>query len=98
MYDPTLICDMTRYFEFDERNYDRSNKVLLRFLPEYKKFSPLSQTVINAFHPLIAVQHFSTQATVMECFGSDCLSDTDIDNQLDWLYRWREQCGNESGK
>jgi Ser/Thr protein kinase RdoA (MazF antagonist) len=98
MYDPTLICDMTKYFEYDERNYDRSNKVLSRFLPEYRKFNPLSQAEIDAFHPLIAVQHFSTHATVMECLGFDCLSDADIDNQLNWLYRWREQCGSEARK
>jgi Ser/Thr protein kinase RdoA (MazF antagonist) len=98
MYDPTLICDMTKYFEYDEQNYDKSNKVLARFIPEYRKFNPLSQSEIDAFHPLIAVQHFSTQATVMECFGIDCLSETDINNQLDWLYRWREQCRNKVGK
>jgi Ser/Thr protein kinase RdoA (MazF antagonist) len=98
MYDPTLICDMTKYFEFDERNYEKSNNVFSRFLPEYKKYSPLSQMEIDAFHPLIAVQHFSTQATVMECFGIDCLSDADIDKQLDWLYKWREQCEREASK
>jgi Ser/Thr protein kinase RdoA (MazF antagonist) len=92
MYDPTLICDMTKYFDFDERNFDRSNKVLSRFVPEYKKYNGLSQAEIDAFHALIAIQHFSTQATVMEIFGLDCIDGTDMDNQLDWLYRWREQC------
>ena len=92
MYDLTLICDMTKYFDFDERNYSRSNKVLSRFIPEYRKHNALSQTEIDAFHALIAIQHFSTQATVMEIHGPDCIDSTDIDNQLDWLYRWREQC------
>ena len=92
MYDLTLICDMTEYFDFDERNYDRSNKVLSRFVPEYLKYNPLSQAEINAFQDLIAIQHFTTQATVMEIFGGDCLSDAELDDQLDWLYRWREQC------
>lgn len=93
MYDPTLICDMTNYFDFDDHNYDRSNNVLSRFVPEYLKYNVLSQAEINAFGDLIAIQHFSTQATVMEIFGPDCLDGTDLDNQLDWLYRWREQCG-----
>lgn len=92
MYDPTLICNMTQYFEYDERNYDRSNKMLARFIPEYRKYSSLGQAEIDAYHALIAIQHFSTQATVMELFGPDCLNDTDTDNQLDWLYRWRAQC------
>ena len=92
MYDPTLICDMTTYFDFDERNYDRSNKVLSRFVPEYVKYNTLSQAEINAFCYLIAIQHFATQATVMEIFGADCLDGKDLDDQLEWLYRWREQC------
>jgi len=91
MYDLTLICDMTKYFDFDERNYDRSNEVFSRFVPEYRKYNSLSQAEINAYHALIAIQHFSTQATVMEIFGLDCIDGTDMDNQLEWLYRWRKQ-------
>jgi Ser/Thr protein kinase RdoA (MazF antagonist) len=95
MYDPALICDMTKYFHFDECNFDRSKKVLSRFIPEYTRYRPLSQADIAAFYALIAVQHFSTQATVMEIFGHDCLNDTELDYQLEWLYRWREQCESE---
>ena len=91
MYDPTLICDKTEHFEFDECNYDKSNKILARFIPEYRKYNKLSQAEIDAFHALIAIEHYSTQATVMEIAGLDCIDSTDMDNQLDWLYRWREQ-------
>ena len=94
MYDLALICDMTEYFDFDERNYDRSNKVFSRFVPEYLKYNTLNRVEINAFHNLIAIQHFATQATVMEIFGANCMNDEELDNQLDWLYRWREQCFN----
>lgn len=92
MYDLTLIGDMTEYFHYDESNYNKSNQVLSRMLPEYMKFCSLSQEEINAFPYLIALQHFSTQATVMEIFGIDCVDNNDLDGQLDWLYRWSEQC------
>lgn len=92
MYDPTLICDMTEYFKFDKRNFERSNKVLSRFVSEYKKYNTLSPSELDAFHALVAVQHFSTQATIMEIFGIDCIGEKDMDNQLEWLYKWREQC------
>ena len=46
----------------------------------------------DAFYDLIAMQHFATQATIFEIYGVDCLSDAELDGQLDWLYRWREQC------
>jgi Ser/Thr protein kinase RdoA (MazF antagonist) len=92
MYDLTLICDKTKHFEFEECNYDKSNKILERFIPEYKKYNELTQQEIDAFHALIAIQHYSTQATVMELAGLDCIDSTDMDNQLDWLYNWRKQC------
>ena len=94
MYDPALICDMTEYFNFEHKNFSRSKEVFSRFLPEYTKYCNLSEAEIQAFFDLIAVQHFATQATVMEIFGSDCLSVLELDYQLEWLYRWREQYGN----
>jgi Ser/Thr protein kinase RdoA (MazF antagonist) len=96
MYDPTLICDMTEYFHYDERNFTRSKNVLHRFIPEYVKHKNLSQPEIHAFYDLIAIQHFSTQATVMEIFGHGCLNDSELDYQLEWLYRWRDQCAREA--
>ncbi|WP_322173835.1 phosphotransferase [Acutalibacter caecimuris] len=92
MYDATLICDATEYFRYDEENLARSDRLLERFLPEYGRYSHFTQAEIGAFHALIAMQHFSTQATIVELFGPDCLRDEDIDGQLEWLYRWREQC------
>ena len=97
MYDTTLICDKTKHFDFEECNYDKSNKILERFIPEYQKYNELSQEEINAFHVLIAIQHYSTQATVMELAGLDCIDSTDMDNQLDWLYKWSEQCAKIGG-
>jgi Ser/Thr protein kinase RdoA (MazF antagonist) len=92
MYDPTLICNKTHYFDFDEHGYEKSKGILSRFLPEYLKYNTLSQTEINAFYDLIALYHFALQATVIENFGLDCVDNTFLDKQLDWLYRWREQC------
>ena len=53
-----------------------------RFLPEYCKYSALSQAEVEAFHDLIAVQHFATQATIMGIFGLDCFDNTDMDLSL----------------
>ena len=92
MYDIAIICDATDYFEFNELDYDESNKLLARFTPEYQKHHFLSQDEIDAFHAIAAIQHFSTQATIMELYGLDSLNDTDMDNQLDWLYKWRSLC------
>lgn len=92
MYDPTLICNKTHYFDFDERGYEKSKEILLRFIPEYLKYSSLSQREIDAFYDLISLYHFALQATIIETFGIDCVDNAFLDKQLDWLYRWREQC------
>ncbi|HBR31750.1 MAG TPA: hypothetical protein DD733_06665 [Clostridiales bacterium] len=92
MYDLTLFCNKTHYFDFDEHGYEKSKGILLRFLPEYTKYNALSQKEINAFYDLIALYHFALQATVIENYGLDCVDNAFFDRQLDWLYRWQEQC------
>lgn len=92
MYDVALICDATEYFRYAEENLAKSDHLLRRFLPEYERESPISREEAEAFHDLIAMQHFSTQATIVELFGPNCLDDQNIDRQLEWLLRWSRQC------
>ena len=92
MYDPALICNRTHYFQFQRSGYEKSRRALERFLPEYRKHSPLSQPEIDAFDDLIAVYHFALQAHIIELHGPDCVDDKFLDNQLDWLRRWQAQC------
>jgi len=92
MYDPALICNRTHYFKFQKSGYEKSRRVLERFLPEYLKYNPLSQAEIGAFYDLIAVYHFALQATIMELHGPDCVDNHFLDRQLDWLRRWQNQC------
>lgn len=91
MYDVTLICDLTDYFHFAEENYSRSMDLLSRFAPEYRGENPLPQEELDAFPALIALQHFATQATIMELFGLDCFSWENMDQQLQWLEQWSRQ-------
>jgi Ser/Thr protein kinase RdoA (MazF antagonist) len=97
MYDPTLLCNRTHYFDYDENGYGKSKEILSRFLTGYMKHSHLSQTEINAFYDLIALFHFALQATILEVYGLESCDNPFLEKQLDWLYRWREQCENEAG-
>jgi len=92
MYDPALICNRTHYFQFQRAGREKSRRAFGRFLPEYLKYSPLSQIEVNAFYDLIAVYHFALQATILELHGIDSVDDKFLDSQLDWLYRWQAQC------
>lgn len=92
MYDLVLIANRTNYFEYKEDGYEKTKEVFLRMLPEYQKVRKLSEQEIGAFYRLMALYHFALQATIVEIFGLDCIDETFIDRQLDWLYRWKEEC------
>jgi len=92
LYDPALICNMTDYFQWDEDGYSKSKEVFERFLPKYLKCSPFEKPPVDGFYDMIALYHFALQATIIEIFGLDCVDDAFFDRQLDWLYKWREQC------
>lgn len=95
MYDASLICNQTHYFDFNESGYAKSKEALSRFLPGYLKHNHLSQAEIDAFFDLIGLYHFALQATIIEMYGLDCVDNAFLDKQLDWLNKWREQCEKE---
>lgn len=70
----------------------KSEEVFERFLPEYMKYNSLSKAEMAAFYDFIALYHYALQATIIEIFGLDCVDNGFLDRQLDWLYKWREQC------
>lgn len=96
MYDLALICNMTDYFKFEEDGYINSKKVYERFLLEYLKYNSLSKMEIESFYDLIALYHFALQATIIEIYGIDCVDNDFFDRQLNWLYKWQEQCEKNS--
>jgi len=92
MYDIALFCNQTNYFKYSKQGYEKSRVMLHRFLPAYETHCSVSTDEINAFYDLIALSHFALQATIIELYGIDCVDNKFFDKQLDWLYRWREQC------
>ena len=92
MYDLVLIANRTDYFEYKEEGYRKTKEVFRRVLSEYQKVRKVTEAEIRAFYKLMALYHFSLQATIVEIFGLDCIDEAFIDKQLDWLYCWKEEC------
>lgn len=92
MYDIMIMCNSTNYFDFDEEGYQKSKLTYEIFLKGYTKYRALSEMEMNSFYDLIAIYHYQLQATIIEIYGLDCVDEKFLDNQLDWLMRWREQC------
>jgi Ser/Thr protein kinase RdoA (MazF antagonist) len=92
IYDIMIMCNLTNYFDFDEKGYQRSKSAFEAFLRGYTKYCTLSDNELKAFYDLVAVYHYQLQATIIEIYGLDCVDNKFLDKQLDWLMRWREQC------
>lgn len=92
MYDVMMMCNRTHYFRFYKKGYLSSKAALKEFEAGYRQYAALSDVEINAFFDLIAVYHFQLQATIIEIYGLHCVNESFLDSQLDWLYKWREQC------
>ena len=70
--------------------------MLEQFLKGYQRHRSLSREEKEAILDLLAVYHFQLQATIIEIYGPDCVDDEFLDNQLDWLYRWKAQCASRA--
>lgn len=92
IYDIMMVCNSTDYFNFDQNGYRKTKKIFERFLTGYLQYQTLSETELSAFYDLLAVMHYQLQATIIEIHGLDCVDEKFIDNQLDWLMKWKAQC------
>uniref|UniRef100_UPI002899961D phosphotransferase n=1 Tax=Lachnoclostridium sp. TaxID=2028282 RepID=UPI002899961D len=99
LYDIMIMCNSTDYFNFNENGYENSKNgyensknTYESFLKGYKKYRSLSEEELNSFYDLIAVYHYQLQATIVEIYGLNCIDVEFLDNQLNWLMKWREQC------
>ena len=73
MYDLTLYCNRTNYFDYEKSGKEKSKKTLDRFLTGYTKKQTVSSAEINAFFDFISVYHFAVQATIIEIHGPNCI-------------------------
>lgn len=96
MYDVVLFCNETDYFEFRNDGFNKTKRMLQKFLAGYTLYNTLSQTEIESFGDLMAVYHFQLQATIIEIYGLNCVDEEFLDKQLDWLLRWQAQCKGKS--
>lgn len=93
LYDIMMVCNSTDYFNYDESGYEKTRKIYERFLTGYLQYHTLSESEWSAFYDLLAVMHYQLQATIIEIYGLDCVDEKFIDNQLDWLMKWKSQGG-----
>lgn len=92
IYDIMIMCNTTDYFNFNEEGFHKTKETYESFLKGYTKYCTLNDSEISAFYDLIAIYHYQLQATIIEIYGINCVDNKFLDNQLDWLMKWRKQC------
>ena len=90
MFDVTVMCDMTDYFNLKQEDIDLTKEVYKKFLLGYSDYYKLSDEEILSFPYWVAIRHFQLQATILEIYGVDCIDEGFIDGQLYWLNKWLE--------
>jgi Ser/Thr protein kinase RdoA (MazF antagonist) len=93
MYDVTLFCNRTDYFNYSDKGFEESELWLRLFLKGYVKHRQLTEEEIKAFYYLVVIYHYQLQATIVEIYGVDCNEDDFEDKQLDWIRNWIKTAG-----
>jgi len=97
VYDITLFCDETNYFEYTDEDYDKSKIWLEKFLKGYLKHRDLTKEEIGAIHYFRLIYHFQLQATIVEIHGINCNEDDFEDKQFAWIMNWINKAQTEDG-
>lgn len=90
VYDIALVCNSTDYFKFDKTGFQRTKEVLEPFLQGYQQFCTITDKERNSIFFFIAIYHYQLQATIIEKNGLNCVGQSFLDKQYEWLMRWAE--------
>ena len=90
MFDVMVMCDMTNYFNLQEKDIETTRAVYENFISGYTRYHSLSPEEKLSFSDWVAIRHFQLQATILEVHGINCIDEQFIDWQLYWLNKWME--------
>ena len=93
MFDISVMCDMTNYFQLKEEDIGITRKVYEQFMRGYGEYRSVSEEEINSFPYWVAVRHFQLQAVMMEIYGVNCNDERFDEYQLFWLKSWMDANG-----
>jgi len=92
LMDIATLCDSSDFNRFDASAYDRTRQIFERFYQGYRQVREMSDAEIAAIFDFIPVRHYEIIATITQCQGIEKLSRAFLDEQYDWLMRWRDLC------
>jgi len=85
------LADGTDFNNFDDGAFDRSRRLLDALYEGYSKERPMTDAEIAAVLPSVAIIHYDLFGEFLNAWGETART-ASIDEQHDWLMRWREAC------
>ncbi len=92
LIDIATLCDGSDFNRYDASAYDRTRQIFERFYQGYRQVREISDTEVAAIFDFIPIRHYEIIATITQCHGLEELSRAFLDEQYDWLTRWRDLC------
>lgn len=92
LIDIATLCDDSDFNRFNAAAYDHTRRAFERFYQGYRQEREISNEEIAAIFDFIPVRHYELIATITQCKGIEHLSRAFLDEQYDWLIRWRDLC------
>ncbi|MHB0885804.1 MAG: phosphotransferase enzyme family protein [Bacillota bacterium] len=90
--DVATLTDASDFNHLDEAAYDATTATFERFYKGYSQMRTIGEAEIATMFDFIAIRHYELIATITECQGLDDLSQPFLDQQFEWLMKWRTIC------
>lgn len=90
--DVAILSDGSDFNRLESDALDKTRSMFDRFYRGYSKKRVLTDSDIAVIPSFVATRHYEIIATITECQGINSLSKAFLDEQYDWLMRWRDMC------
>jgi Ser/Thr protein kinase RdoA (MazF antagonist) len=85
------LSDGTDFNNYDDGAFDRSRRLFDALYEGYSRERPMTDAEIAAVLPSVAIIHYDLFGEFLNAWG-ETARPASIDEQHDWLMRWREVC------
>jgi len=93
--DVSTLSNDTNFNKLDESTYQSTMENFNRLYKGYSTKRLLSDLEITSIFDFVAVRHYELIATITDCQGLNTLSNSFLDQQYEWLMKWKTICNSK---
>jgi Ser/Thr protein kinase RdoA (MazF antagonist) len=92
LIDIATLCDQTNFNMFSAEAYEITKKSINNFYDGYIKENNITDIELNTTYHFIAIRHYELIATITEIHNNEGNSIKFLDQQYEWLMKWKNLC------